>query len=311
MNSKVSIIIPIYNTFQYLQECIQSVLSSTYKNLEIILINDGSTDNSIKIIRDFQQKYKDKIIVIDKKNEGVSMARNDGIKVATGKYIIFVDSDDVIKSNMIEILINRMETNNVGLVACSYYKKYINNIDPINFSEEGIFNKEEFFNILLKTDSVQGYLWNKIFITDVIKTNNLTFDKNIKICEDLLFCFQYIQCIDIAEIINIPLYFYRMRKSSTLNINQNSDNYVFYVFSKLYEINKQAFNNNKNLYMYIFFKYYNKKVKLYGLPKISIFYLLKEKKINMKTKVKYILNRFLPNKIKYKLKQKNKQEYFD
>ena len=114
-NDKVSIIVPVYNAEKYLIRCVDSIINQTYKNLEIILINDGSIDNSLEIMK----KYKvidNRIIIIDKKNEGVSIARNVGIKSSSGKYICFVDSDDYIENNMIQIL------DNGDIDYCSFFK---------------------------------------------------------------------------------------------------------------------------------------------------------------------------------------------
>ena len=104
---KVSIIVPIYNVEKYLSKCIESILSQTYKNIEIILVDDGSPDNSPQICDEYAKK-DDRIIVIHKANGGVSSARNAGIDIATGKYIGFVDPDDYIENNMYELMVNKI-----------------------------------------------------------------------------------------------------------------------------------------------------------------------------------------------------------
>ena len=98
---KISIIVPVYNNYNFLDKCLDSIINQTYKNIEIILINDGSTDNSLKKLKKYA-KVDSRIILINKKNEGVSKARNDGIKISTGKYITFVDSDDYLECDAIE-----------------------------------------------------------------------------------------------------------------------------------------------------------------------------------------------------------------
>ena len=116
---KVSIIIPVYNAEKYLSECINSIIYQSYNNLEIILVNDGSTDNSIYICRQYANK-DNRIIVIDSDNYGVSYARNIGIERATGKYIVFIDSDDMIEKDYIGILVTEMEEKNLDMVVCGY-----------------------------------------------------------------------------------------------------------------------------------------------------------------------------------------------
>ena len=135
---KVSIIVPIYNAEEYLPKCIDSLINQTYQNIEIILLNDGSTDNTQNIIA----SYKDKrIIAINKKNTGIADTRNEGIKKSTGEYIMFVDSDDYLELNSIELLIKKLEKDKSDIVMFNYYletpnqqieiKLPINNISSI------------------------------------------------------------------------------------------------------------------------------------------------------------------------------------
>lgn len=119
-NFKVSIIVPIYNSSQYLSKCINSIIKQTYENIEIILVNDGSTDNSLGICEEYS-KLDDRIVVLDKENGGVSSARNYGIDVSTGDYIGFVDSDDYISLDMYESLVNAVIEFDADIVECGYY----------------------------------------------------------------------------------------------------------------------------------------------------------------------------------------------
>ena len=116
---KISVIIPVYNTESYLSRCLDSVLSNTYENLEVICVNDGSTDNSINILDNY--KFSDeRVIVINQKNSGVSAARNAGLNVATGEYIAFIDSDDWVHTQYFEILLFAMSCNDSDVAACQY-----------------------------------------------------------------------------------------------------------------------------------------------------------------------------------------------
>ena len=110
MMEKVSVIIPIYNAEKFLSLCLESIINQTYKNLEIVLVNDGSLDNSIEICRQYAER-DNRIKIIDDKNRGVSYARNKGIEKATGQYILFIDSDDIVKKNYIDILVKKINKN--------------------------------------------------------------------------------------------------------------------------------------------------------------------------------------------------------
>jgi len=140
---KISVIIPVYNTSKYLKRCLDSIINQTYVNLEIICINDGSKDNSLEILNQYKKK-DDRIIIIDKENQGVSAARNDGIKNSTGMYITFVDSDDWLELDAIEILYKTLINEKVDVVRGNYYKDY--NCDKLNSIGEVLdFNKSKLY----------------------------------------------------------------------------------------------------------------------------------------------------------------------
>lgn len=170
----ISIIVPIYNAENYLDKCIESLLNQTKKEIEIILINDGSTDNSEKIIK----RYKDKRIKYFKnENQGIGKTRNFGIEKATGKYIMFVDSDDYIDKNMAKLMFDKALSNGLDMVVCDYYK-VINN--------ENIEEKLPSFKPTTLKNSpnllcdINLSPWNKIYKTSLIKDNNIKFVENLK-----------------------------------------------------------------------------------------------------------------------------------
>ena len=121
---KVSIIIPVYNAYTVIDKCIQSIINQTYKNIEIILINDGSKDKSIEKLNYYEKKYKN-IKIINKKNEGVSKTRNLGIKKATGKYIMFIDNDDYIDNTYVETLLNEIKNSEADCVYSGYRREIV------------------------------------------------------------------------------------------------------------------------------------------------------------------------------------------
>ena len=187
LEEKISIIIPVYNNEKYLERCIVSLINQTYKNLEIILINDGSTDNSRIICEKYLKKDK-RVILVNQKNGGVSAARNKGIEIATGSWIGFVDSDDWITENMYEILhINAIE-NNADISIGGYIRTDIEK--PAFESKktlEILDNKTALEYLILDKEGYATSVWNKLYKIDVVK--NILFDKTIKYGEDLLFNF--------------------------------------------------------------------------------------------------------------------------
>lgn len=125
MNDLISIIVPVYNVEKYLNKCIDSIINQTYKNIEIILVDDGSTDNSGKICDEYLLRDS-RIKVIHKNNGGLSSARNEGINISSGEYIGFVDSDDWVEPNMYEEMYKKILYSNADIVDCGYWKEYEN-----------------------------------------------------------------------------------------------------------------------------------------------------------------------------------------
>ena len=164
--SKVSIIIPVYNVEKYLDKCLKSVLNQTYKNIEIIVINDGSTDNSLKICK----KYKDKrIVLIDKENGGVSSARNKGLELASGKYITFVDSDDWLELDAIENMVSFIEKENVDFVRFCYQTAGVRQNSVSEAENKYIGSEISRFTEKLISSEMPGYLPILMVKREIIK----------------------------------------------------------------------------------------------------------------------------------------------
>ena len=198
----ISIIVPVYKTEQYLPQCIESILAQTYKNLEIILIEDGSPDNCGAICDKYAAQDK-RIVVVHKENGGVSSARNVGLKIAKGEYIGFVDSDDYIAPDMYEYLYGLIVRENVGIAMCNFYQeknynwKVISQIDQM----EKKYSNLQIFNVTLWT-----YLMNKLFKNVVL--SNMRFKEGLSFGEDALFLFQVLQQSD-CIVSNKAKYYYR------------------------------------------------------------------------------------------------------
>lgn len=211
-NPLVSIIIPIYNTAKYLPDCIDSIINQTHQNLEIILIDDGSTDDSGKII-DYYAKKDPRIDPIHQKNQGQSTARNNGLRKATGDYISFIDGDDEIQPTFISDLLKPLSTTNSSLSVCGmHYKRlkkesandvYINKLRPRHKSE----SLKAYILYLLTIDGRMYSSVNKLYRAKTAK--QLSFDKSLNFAEDTKFVLDYLANTnqDPAFILK-PLYVY-------------------------------------------------------------------------------------------------------
>lgn len=244
MNEKVSIIIPAFNCNKTIERCIESVLNQTYSKLEIIVINDGSNDNTLDKI----EKYNKKILIINKENTGPSETRNIGIDKATGKYVFFLDSDDYLHPKAIEILLKQI-SDDIDIVRCNYYfvknKKILMNNKFPSFKE---VNSKEMLNKYMMQNSIWNTVWGQLIKMEHCK--KVRFDKNIRIGEDLLFNYQLYSKIKMIKCINLPLYYYvdnynsitRALNSSSIkkNMNDIKKNYEF-LYEKIKEENSKKF----------------------------------------------------------------------
>ncbi len=222
MNKLVSVIIPVFNVEDYLKQCIESILKQTYKNLEIIILNDGSTDNS-KSICEIYKKKDSRIKLYSKKNGGLSSARNYGLEKSNGDYILFVDSDDFIENWMVEELINKCEQNDCQIGMIGVYKFFSSQ----KFYKESNFNQFGKVNslIALKNCLLNGfYAWNKIYKRELIINKRF----KDKLYEDI-YLIPYI----LEDTKNIYIsekygYYYRQRKSSIVHSSFNNKKMDFY-----------------------------------------------------------------------------------
>lgn len=255
---KISIIVPVYNAEKYLKQCIDSLLKQTYENIEVILINDCSQDNSLAILEQYKSQDNRIIVINNEENLGAGGSRNRGLNIATGKYIMFCDNDDEYLPNMCQILLDTLITQNVDIAACSpkilYETEYSHNKDIINYisqipigkhfiNENNIIN----FNVVL---------WNKIFKKDIINKFNIRFPQKIS-HEDDAFVFEYLIACKNYYGIDKELYKYIVRESSCMatsyglntpeakkydRIHIASCIYQFIQTNDIYEVNKNILN---------------------------------------------------------------------
>ena len=206
---KVSVIVPVYNVEKYLDKCLDSLVNQTLKDIEIIIINDGSPDNSDKIIKQYKSMYP-KIIKEKKiKNGGVANARNIGLKMATGDYVGFVDSDDYIDVTMFEQLYKKAKSSKADVCVCGYYIVKNGTLTATQIDDEDNygFSVRENPNIFV---TGVPYIWNKIFKREVVVKNKIKF-KKYRIFEDLLFTYECFYYSNKIAKVNLPLYFYIKR----------------------------------------------------------------------------------------------------
>ncbi len=220
MSELVSVIVPVYNVEKYITKCVDSILNQTYNNIEILLIDDGSLDNSPKICDEFAKKDR-RIKVFHTKNGGVSKARNIGLANAQGEYILFVDSDDWLELNMIEIMYRELISHGVDISICNYFINYKEKIiihDELN-NRLVLDDKEKIINALFDEKKFGGYLWNKLISRKAI--SKIRFDEKVKICEDMLFLYEIIIKNNIRILYNsvYKLYHYRKSEYSAVNFN--------------------------------------------------------------------------------------------
>lgn len=275
----ISIVIPIYNAEKYLEQCLNSIKNQTYKNFEVILVNDGSIDNSESICKAFVESDT-RFRYYLKANGGVSSARNLGLDNVKGDFITFIDSDDWIAENHLELLINSIKKTNSDIVV-SCYKEFDNNIDTyytivytkqeknlLNFEK---MNRDDFLTIFPKLMSINVCFNNavaKLFRKELV--NNLRFDTSIKYGEDLDFYFSLYLNVESVSYVDELTYVYRIHgDSTTSNFNQEYAEQELSIFKKMF-----------------------KKIQEIGLP--TIHYFNKFQKL-LKARVNYIKNKVLLN----------------
>lgn len=246
MNSKISVIVPAYNAQKTIKKCIESILTQTYKNLEIILINDGSNDKTEEMCEKLVQT-DNRIKYYYKENTGVSKTRNFGLDKASGDYISFIDADDFLEKNMYEIMIKKI--NNADILICNCFlisdnKKIDNDIDIKNSSYE---NLEEMLKDI-NNKEINRYVnppWNKLIKREIIINNNILFNPKISLGEDLIFNLTCMKYANKINIINERLYNYVVTTSGLSEKRRNIKDFLnnsFSLINSLIEISQKVKN---------------------------------------------------------------------
>lgn len=215
----VSLIIPVFNVEEYLEECLESIINQSFSDYEVILVDDGSTDKSRSIISDYE-KHFNKITVLYQKNKGVSEARNLALKHATGEYVLYIDSDDFLKINMLELMVNKAKNTKADIVMCNYNLYYganneNNRVFSYNLLEDNIYSSKEVIDMMLNF-KLQGQLWNKLFKRSLLIEDNFEFESG-RYIQDIFPVFKVINKSEKIAFINEDLYYYRQRDTSTIH----------------------------------------------------------------------------------------------
>lgn len=260
MIEKISVIVPVYNSADTIEKCVLSIMNQTFKNLEIILINDGSKDNSLKICQKLAD-FDNRIILINQDNKGVSATRNKGLRLATGHYVAFVDSDDWIESEMYENMINAIKDTHSEVCISNYYsgqtKKILNIKDQV-LQNNGIYEKiikNMIGPIPIGTEAIKnkimGSSWRYLISKSLLERNYITFSEDVYLSEDLIFCIKFLfQTNKLVIDPNAYYHYENIQESATRKYKKNfrfQQQIVFKDIKKICEENGKLNDIEENL----------------------------------------------------------------
>ncbi len=221
---KISVIVPVYNVEMYLQKCLDSLVAQTWKDTEIILIDDGSTDGSSTIVKTMQERYPDNIQYVRTENHGQSHARNVGMEMATGEYIAFVDSDDYVEPTMLEQMVNPLKDFPYEVVCCSTWLEYPDKTVEVKPGVDKTYTSMTVEDRKQVLQSMYPVVWNKLYKAEWLR--KLPSFKEGVWYEDVLFLYEMLPHLSSIAVVDIPFYHYVQRPQS-----------VTYTYSeKLYDI---------------------------------------------------------------------------
>ncbi len=214
LNPFFSIIIPVYNIEKYIERTILSILKNKFDDYEVIFINDGSTDNSLEIIKQYTNNSK--LICVSQNTSGPSVARNYGLQLARGKYIFFIDGDDCITENALLTLYNKLEESDIDLLVFGRINNYEKKqIVPYQLSNEEFFSAESYFRTSLNNSTFRTNVWDKIFRRELIENYKLRFVNGL-LYEDMFFLLQYLTYSKRISVISEPLYLYTLSNQTSI-----------------------------------------------------------------------------------------------
>lgn len=280
---KVSLILPVYNTKMYLDECMESLVGQTYENIEIIVVDDGATDGSGEVADAWAQKDA-RVKVIHKKNGGLSAARNTGLKQMTGELVAFIDSDDYVAREYVEKLVERMEAEQADMAMCNYYRLYPDkcNVDRWMPGEDRVFTGDEYMRTFYTYSGSYSVVWNKVYRREIF--DRCSFQEGT-INEDCRITLELMKDNPKIAYTNEPLYYYRRRKSGIMGGDKEK-----LALSELDWLNDHM-QKHRSSQRNVWFQYAQK---LYISKIVENYYLLSEEtQKEVKQKLKKELKQFL------------------
>ena len=246
---KVSVIVPFYNVEGYIEKCLDTLVNQTLEDIEIILVNDGSKDNSILIAKKFLENYPKKIVYLEKENGGLSDARNFGIPYAKGEYIAFLDSDDYVEKNMYEEMYALAKKENSDMVQCNFYWEYIDKNKKKIGDMQKYSNKKE----LITKGRVEA--WNKLIKREILENEEIRFPKGLRY-EDVEFTYKLAPYLEKVSFIDKPFIHYIQRQNSISNSQNERTAEIFDILDNVikYYKEKNIYEEYKNELEYIYIK---------------------------------------------------------
>ena len=221
--SKVSIVVPVYNGEKSLKRCVDSLLNQDHKDIEVILVDDGSRDRSFEIISEYA-RADERIVPVHKDNSGVSATRNIALSLATGDYVQFVDVDDFLPFDSVKLMVRTMEDDGSDLVVADFYRVIDEKVSRKgSIRKGGVLSRNEYAErmLLSPADFYFGALWNKLYRKKIIDEYHLAMDENISYSEDAIFNLQYLLHVDLISILKSPIYYYVKTEGSLVSGNMN------------------------------------------------------------------------------------------
>ena len=252
--TKISIVMPVFNSEKYLANCLESIMAQTFKDFELICVNDGSTDNSLNILNNFKKKYENSIKIINQNNQGAGASRNNGFKAVKSETCIFLDSDDYFECDFLEKMYEKYSETKADIVICRYnvilpdnkFHAVCQGIKENMIPEKEIFSKDDIpqyiFNFTNKAP------WNKLYRTEFIRKNDLKFD-NIKHSNDVFFTLSSLYIAQKIALVKNNLVTYRFlhNGATTLQRSKTPEIFTFEIFNKLKKYIVQNGNLTKNI----------------------------------------------------------------
>ena len=227
---KVSVIVPFYNVEGYIEKCLDTLVNQTLKDIEIILVNDGSTDRSIEIVNKFLRRYPEKLVYLEKENGGLSDARNYAIPYTKGEYIAFLDSDDYVEKYMYEEMYNMAKKENSDMVECNFYWEYPDK------QKEDIGTIYHGKNEMI--EKIRVVAWNKLIKREILEKSEVRFPKGYRY-EDTEFTYKLIPYIEKVSFLKKPCIHYVQREGSISNSQNERTKEIFDVLDHVIEYYKE------------------------------------------------------------------------